>query len=52
MRGSLLAFAVVLLGASFQTAAQDIHWHTDYQTALEEARKANKPILLAFRCAP
>jgi hypothetical protein len=52
MRGSFIAFAVALLGVSSQAIAQDIHWHTEYQTALEEARKANKPILLAFRCAP
>jgi len=52
MRGSLIAFAAVMLGVSAASSAQDIHWHTDYQSALEEARAANKPILLAFRCAP
>jgi hypothetical protein len=52
MKPSLVAFAAVLLGASSLAKAQEIHWHTDYRSAREEARKANKPILLEFRCSP
>lgn len=51
MRGTLIAIAAMCLGMP-AAVAQDIHWHTDYKAALEEARAANKPILLAFRCAP
>ena len=52
MKGSFAAFAVVILGASSLVMAQEIQWHTDYETARAEARKANKPMLIEFRCAP
>ncbi len=52
VRGWLIALAAVWLCANATAAAQDIHWHTDYRAAREEARATGKPIFLAFRCAP
>jgi hypothetical protein len=46
------AFAVTICLSPGFTAAQEIRWHNDYAAAREEARQANKPILLEFRCSP
>ena len=36
----------------WQREAREFGWLTDYQTAKDEAKKANKPIMLVFRCVP
>jgi hypothetical protein len=35
-----------------QREARENGWLNNYQTAREEARKADKPIMLVFRCVP
>jgi len=44
---ALLLFTVVL-------AADDdgLHWLDNYNTAILEARRTNRPIFLEFRCEP
>jgi len=32
--------------------AQEVEWHTDYKSTIEEARATGKPIFLSMRCAP
>jgi len=32
--------------------AQEIQWHTDYKSTIEEAKRTGKPIFLSMRCAP
>ena len=45
----LIAFAALLAPALF---AQDqlIDWRTSYRQALAEAKAANKPLFVEFRC--
>jgi len=42
----------ILSGYAAAASAQQIHWHSDYSSAMMEAGKTGKPIFLAFRCAP
>jgi hypothetical protein len=53
MRSLLLVVLMASLYV-FPTLAQDdadtIEWFGDYQKALEEAKRTNKPIFLEFRC--
>ncbi len=48
-RSLLLA---LLLAPFFSLQAQKIYWHSDYSSALEEARETGKPLLISFRCVP
>ena len=57
MRNSLRALQVlltsILLFGAFPLFAQDedtIDWLDDYQKAVQEAKRTNKPIFLEFRC--
>ena len=41
----------MLAAASFAYADdQFINWRTDYRAALQEAKQAQKPVFLEFRC--
>jgi hypothetical protein len=44
--------AVAQFGGRGQREARENGWLNNYQTAREEARKADKPIMLVFRCVP
>ena len=50
----LAALALSGAAAPAQTgkAAAKFGWHTDYDAARAEARRAGKPIFLVFRCEP
>jgi hypothetical protein len=41
---------LALLLAALSPAADAPHWFTDYDQARKEARAANKPIFVVFRC--
>ena len=42
---------LALLGVAALTAQDDgIHWLDNYQEALKEAKRTQKPIFLEFRC--
>ena len=45
--GWLLACLPVLVSAADVPA---VKWHTDLQAARREARKANRPLFVVFRC--
>lgn len=48
-RFSLIALGLVL---AVDVLAQDIRWHDNYDAAMEEATRTNKPLLVSFRCVP
>jgi hypothetical protein len=47
-----LGVGMLLACASMGVRGQDqfINWRTDYRAALQEARQAQKPVFLEFRC--
>jgi hypothetical protein len=49
-----LAFGIVLACSIAPTGVraddQFINWRTDYRAALQEAKQAQKPVFLEFRC--
>ena len=45
----LIAFALLLAPLAF-SEEQSIDWQSDYHQALKEAKAANKPVFLEFRC--
>jgi hypothetical protein len=49
MTRSLLP-AILLASAAQLTAEDGIHWLDNYQAALREAKRTQKPIFLEFRC--
>ena len=46
--GMLLACSVAPIGVRGED--QFINWRTDYRAALQEAKQAQKPVFLEFRC--
>jgi uncharacterized protein YyaL (SSP411 family) len=51
MRVSLVSFAAVAASLCSSVYAQEgINWLDNYQAALEEAKRTQKPIFLEFRC--
>lgn len=52
MRKALLALVAALIVMPGLQAAQDegIRWLDNYQEALREAKRTQKPIFLEFRC--
>ena len=45
--------ALAVIGCSaFGQDADGIHWLTNYQDALTEAKATGKPIFLEYRCEP
>ena len=47
-----VVLTVALLFAPAAFAQQELYWHSNYEDALEEARKTGKPIFLEYRCSP
>jgi uncharacterized protein YyaL (SSP411 family) len=45
----LIALAALVVPALF-AQEQFIDWQTDYRQALADAKAANKPVFLEFRC--
>lgn len=46
----LLACAAALVAGAMQAQDDTIKWLDSYQEALRQARQAQKPIFLEFRC--
>lgn len=48
------AAGLLLVFSSLALAAQDetVDWHNNYQEAIQEAKRTNKPIFLEYRCEP
>ena len=46
----LLTCAFYVAPGSAQDDVDTVEWFGDYQKALEEAKRTNKPIFLEFRC--
>lgn len=51
MSRALPALAALALCLAAQDA-EGIHWHSNYQEALKEAKATGKPIFLEYRCEP
>jgi hypothetical protein len=39
-------------GQETSRLAEEYGWRTDYRQALEEAREAQRPLMVVFRCVP
>ena len=46
----VLTAALYVMPTLAQDDADTVEWVGDYQKALEEAKRTNKPIFLEFRC--
>jgi hypothetical protein len=46
--GIVLACSIAPIGV--RADDQFINWRTDYRAALQEAKQAQKPVFLEFRC--
>jgi hypothetical protein len=44
--------AAMILGSGAWGQHDDLTWHTEYASALQEARDTGKPLLVGFRCIP
>jgi hypothetical protein len=47
---TLLTCALYVVPSVAQDDVDTVEWFGDYQKALEEAKRTNKPIFLEFRC--
>lgn len=54
LRWSGASAGLLLLLFSLPVAAQDdtVDWLNNYQEAIQEAKRTNKPIFLEYRCEP
>jgi hypothetical protein len=48
----LLPLVAAVCSGMFGQDADGIHWLSNYQDALKEARATGKPIFLEYRCEP
>ena len=48
----LVPLAAALSCVAFAQDAEGIHWLSNYQDALKEAKATGKPIFLEYRCEP